>query len=63
MFSSIAMTGLSETTKIAESIGHKLNETVIEPGTRAVRDPEFSSNASNSLKNVGSLFSSLTVSV
>ena len=56
-FSTTAMSALSETTKMAltasEAIGNKINEQVIEPTTKAVRDPEFQNNLTSNLLNVG----------
>ncbi|KAJ3218674.1 Zn finger-containing GTPase- Activating Protein for ARF [Clydaea vesicula] len=50
-FSTNALSALDYSTKIAmtsaELVGQKLTETVIEPTTKAVRDPEFKSNMSS----------------
>jgi hypothetical protein len=63
MFSSAASSFASSAVSAAETVGKRVNESVIEPGTRAVRDPEFSNNASTQLQNVGSMFSSFGAKV
>lgn len=56
-FSSVVSEASKVAISSAETIGKKVNETVIEPTTRGVRDPNFSSNVTKGVADYMGYFS------